>query len=584
MQINSIEITNVKGIAHQVLDLGLLPNKPNVLVAPNGFGKSSLSIGFASLKKSKLELDDNNYYLNNKSNKPILSLTIQDSSGMRTLTATESSNAILTEFDVFVINSQLMAKASILKINGASIPKSSLEIAPIVLIPTIPEKVLFDYSLAQERRDFGMNGKILSDIKNVFSSAPLLDRIIQEIDLSKFEQVKVSKSIDAVKKEINIQSGKSEDIRKWIEVNKLIELQKVDELNSLASILRSFDSSNIKTDTESFLAAFQIISVYQRLKSNFRKAMNYVFYHAERSYYESTIASFNTTRHIIKPKEDKKKGLIIEWPKAHEISNGQRDVLSFVTMLMKANRSFKKTNCILIIDEIFDYLDDANLISFQYFITTMIEEMKKQGKNFFPILMTHLDPLFFNHFCFNRHKIKVAYLKDVPFKSNANLLKLIKKREDPLIQTNIDKHHFHYYPTGVDISVDFLTLGLHGPWGDSQKFHQFIDDETRKYLKDQSDYDPLAICFSVRVKIESLIHSDISDSVKQQKFLDIHGTKKKLEYCEEIGHSVPESYYLLGIIYNDRLHWREGLDIIRPVAIKLENLTIKKLIRDLFLK
>ncbi|MFZ2795376.1 MAG: hypothetical protein WAZ38_07345 [Prolixibacteraceae bacterium] len=117
--------------------------------------------------------------------------------------------------------------------------------------------------------------------------------------------------------------------------------------------------------------------------------------------------------------------MTVEWPKAHEISNGQRDVLSLITLLMRAKRNFRKTNCILVIDEIFDYLDDANLISFQYFITTMIEEMKDVGKNFFPILMTHLDPFYFNHFCFNRHKIKVVYLKDMPFNSNPNIAKLI---------------------------------------------------------------------------------------------------------------------------------------------------------------
>ncbi len=92
----------------------------------------------------------------------------------------------------------------------------------------------------------------------------------------------------------------------------------------------------------------------------------------------------------------------------------------------------------------------------------------------------------------------------------------------------------------------------------------------------------MAICFGVRVKIESLIHGKITDPVKKQEFLDKHGTKKKLDYCEEIGHDVPETYYLLGIIYNDRLHWRNGLDIVRPVAIKLENITLKKLIREIF--
>ena len=249
---------------------------------------------------------------------------------------------------------------------------------------------------------------------------------------------------------------------------------------------------------------------------------------------------------------------------------------------MRARRNFRKRDCILIIDEIFDYLDDANLISFQYFITKFIEEMKAQGKNIFPILMTHLDPMYFNHFCFNKHKMKVVYLKDVAAHPNVNILNLIKKREDISIQSLADKHHFHFYPTPVNLTAEFTALHLLPAWGESQRFHQSIDGEVVKYLNDQTNFCPLAICFGVRVKIESLLHSKITDPVKQQKFLDTHGTKKKLDYCEEIGLDVPEIYYLLGIIYNDRLHWREGLDIIKPVAIKLENLTIKKLIRDIF--
>ena len=92
----------------------------------------------------------------------------------------------------------------------------------------------------------------------------------------------------------------------------------------------------------------------------------------------------------------------------------------------------------------------------------------------------------------------------------------------------------------------------------------------------------MAICFGVRVRIEKLIHQQIADPAKQALFLAEHGTKKKLDYCETIGHSVPEIFYLLGIIYNDKLHWREGIDNVRPVAIKLENLTIKNLIREIF--
>jgi len=43
-----IEIENIKGISHKRFQLDILPNKPSLLVAPNGFGKSSIAV--ASIK------------------------------------------------------------------------------------------------------------------------------------------------------------------------------------------------------------------------------------------------------------------------------------------------------------------------------------------------------------------------------------------------------------------------------------------------------------------------------------------------------------------------------------------------------
>lgn len=581
MKIKAVQITNIKGISNKAFNLDLAPNKPSILVAPNGFGKSSFGIGFGSLKRDKIEIHDKNYHLGSDANRPSLSLTVEDDKGTRVLIANDGQNSISDEFDVFVINSQLVAKAVKLNLGGNVIAKASLEISPIVLIPTIPAKVAFNYNITQVKKDFGNSGKIMPNISWVFGSAPLLYKIVSNIDLNKFGQVKISKSIAAIQQEINQQNGTIEVIKSWIEQNKLPELRGVKELNELAQIVTSFDSQNSLSETEGFLAAFQIISMFNSLGANFKKAVNYTCYLDEKAYYEHTISQFNTTRYTIRPKEDKNNGLIVEWPKAHEISNGQRDILSFITLLMKAKRNFRKKNCILIIDEIFDYLDDANLISFQYFITEMIEEMKGH-KNFFSVLLTHLDPMYFNHFCFNKHKLKIIYLKDVAANSNINILNLIKKREEASIQTLADTHFFHYHPTHTDISAQFTALNLPGPWGNSQRFHEVIKAEVDKYLNGQADFCPLAICFGVRVRIESLIHNKIADPAHKQIFLNTHGTKKKLDYCETIGLEVPHSYHLLGIIYNDRLHWRDGLDIVRPVAIKLENLTIRKLIRDIF--
>ncbi len=159
---------------------------------------------------------------------------------------------------------------------------------------------------------------------------------------------------------------------------------------------------------------------------------------------------------------------------------------------------------------------------------------------------------------------------------------MIRNREESSIKLGVDVYYFHYNPNNINLASQFSTLGLHSAWNESVKFHAYIQSEVTKYLNDQNDYDPLAICFGVRVRIEYLLFNKISDPTKQQVFIDTHGTKNKLEFCEQIAIDVPEKYYLLGIIYNDKLHWHNGIDIITPLAIKLENITIKNLIKDIF--
>ena len=60
--------------------------------------------------------------------------------------------------------------------------------------------------------------------------------------------------------------------------------------------------------------------------------------------------------------------LILEFPKAETISNGQKDVLTFAAELMIFKASINKDKkYLLIIDKVFDYLDDANTLAAQYY-------------------------------------------------------------------------------------------------------------------------------------------------------------------------------------------------------------------------
>jgi len=60
-----IEIENIKGISHKRFELDILPNKPSLLVAPNGFGKSSFAVAFNEMNNKRIKLTEDNYHLEN---------------------------------------------------------------------------------------------------------------------------------------------------------------------------------------------------------------------------------------------------------------------------------------------------------------------------------------------------------------------------------------------------------------------------------------------------------------------------------------------------------------------------------------
>ena len=87
-------------------------------------------------------------------------------------------------------------------------------------------------------------------------------------------------------------------------------------------------------------------------------------------------------------------------------------------MLFKAREKLTKPSNILIIDEVFDYLDDANLVAVQYYITKFIDEMKQEGKKIYPLILTHLDPSYFRTFAFK--DLKIYYLNKQQAKKNTD--------------------------------------------------------------------------------------------------------------------------------------------------------------------
>lgn len=578
--ISKIELSNIKGIGESTnngtIEFDLYPNKPNIFVAPNGFGKSSFATAFNSMNNRRIDLADADHFENDSDNEPSISITFKDSAGRSIVkTANKTSNEISTIFDWFVINNKVFAKAKKTRIGGNVIASASMEVPPIILRTTIPQRRTFNYSIRDHKSRFGVNSKIIPNISALYTDKQFAVKLKEcLVFLQRSAGVRVQERISGFKDRVNLQNGTKLTLLGWINTNERVFLENTNNLCDVANFLASLDLG-FTDHVENYLAAFQLIDDFLSDAENFKSAVKRVEYELEKERYKKVFQDFNSSWRDFEPKE-KQGSLIVELPKCMHISNGQRDVMCFIALLKQCEIKLSKNCSIVVIDEVFDYLDDANLIAVQYYVSKLIKTYKNSGRHLYPIIFTHLNPYFFKNFVFSKQKIFFLDKKEPVI--NPHFKKLLTKREETTIKDNVSRYHLHYEPTKIDIRHDFTTLGLKPTWGDSSIFTNYVDGELEKYSNRENSYDPFAVCCAIRKMIEKQVYNQIDSRTFKDEFVDTHTTPKKLDYADSKGVSIPETYYLLGIIYNDGLHYKNNDSAI---AGKLENLTIRKMISEI---
>ncbi|MDM1508337.1 hypothetical protein HX082_02875 [Myroides odoratimimus] len=578
--IQKITIENIKGISSKIFDLNITPNKPSILVAPNGFGKSSFATAFNSLNKRRIKLNEDNFHTNSVALKPKLKIEYKNSSNIVVnLEATENSNTISSTIDCFVINSQLKSRGIGSQFGRAT---GELVINDIVLIDKIPQNISFAYQFRRFQTIFGSNSKVLPNITSILSNKLLIEKLSEHyITLERANGTTFQSQINQCISQINAENPtiSEENLLNWIEVHLLNIFRSISYISDIANIINAHDLNlGSHIEAKSYLIALQIIWLYNNNIDEFKKACNYSNYLLDKQRFDTTLSHLNCTWKGIRSSQTNN-ALIVRFPKAIDISNGQRDILTFVSLLFKAQRNLKKSSNILIIDEVFDYLDDANLIAAQYYVTLFIKEFKNSGKRIYPIILTHLNPIYFKNYAFSDQKI--YFLNKTNAIVNPGLIILLKKRNEPIIKDDVSKYLLHYHPNEISKRTEFRSLSIPELWGENQNFQNFLNDEITKYL-DNEIYCPFAVCGSVRNKIEEIAYNKLTNTTFKAEFLNTWKTREKLDYIKSKGLISPETHYLLGIIYNEGMHWKDNIDNITPITNKLENLTVKKMIQEIY--
>ncbi|QHI39245.1 hypothetical protein IMCC3317_46500 [Kordia antarctica] len=576
--IRIIEIENIKGIDQKTLDLGIYPNKPSLLVAPNGFGKSSLATAFNSMNNNRILLAEDDLHAENISNLPRIAIEyVKEDNSVLNLEATNNSNTISSHFDYFVINNLTKPKGIGSRFGNAT---ARLEIKDVVLVDRIPTNTSFGYSFTNSKTAFGNCGKVLPNANSVLNNLVLVEKLSESYQaLERANGLLIQRRLNEIIARINAQdqTATANVLNNWVSLNCLNDLKQINYLNTIGDLINEFDIG-YNCETKSYLAAIQLVTLYNSNSNNFKAACVFSNYRLDKQRFDETLTTFNCTWRNISTSQTGGK-LVVKFPQAIHISNGQRDILTFISMLFRAKRHLKKGANILIIDEVFDYLDDANLTAAQYYITQFIKEYKLANKRIYPLILTHLNPNYFKNFTFSNQK--VYYLNKSNIQVVQGIINLLRNRDDLTIKAEVSKYLLHYDPGTINKRNEFRALSIPELWGENDNFETHVNNEVQNYLTD-IPYDPFAVCGALRLKIERIAYDKLQSPEARTAFIGTHKTRSKLEKAEEMGIVSPESHYLLGIIYNEGMHWKLNQDNVSPIASKLENLTIKKLIADVF--
>ncbi len=578
VQIKKVSIKNVRGLGNEEIELNMFPNKPSLLVAPNGTGKTSFALAFDGLKPRSYHIDEEEIFNNVSTNEPELILETEDS----IYRANSSVNEISRKFSVFVINNQNKPQSVRRTFGGHTSATSHMEVAPIVLIDKLYKKVEIEDT-------FKKDCKIEHFAKGTIPSInPILEdcNFMSDFDSNLLKVGKITiKLINEFIEKIRAYTGTKKNVWENIQKNDLSNLKTNTKIESVVKCLEY----KLKKDTEVllYLKAVQLIKLYEKNSKKVEEKILYSKGFVVKESYKGLFETLKKTWKNVAPKIEGDK-YIVEIKDTSKLSNGERDIIVFLAMLQRAKNVLTKTDNILIIDEIFDYLDDANLIAAQYYITQYIEEIKKKGKTIFPIILSHLNPGYFKSYAFK--DLKVYYLKKhKPMYSHKMEILLTRRKEleeqDKKNHTETDlisKYMLHFHPDySINMTKTFAGKSDLNPWKDVNVFKKYCKEETTKYIN-KEDYDSVAICVYLREVIEHYLYDKIP-SDKREEFIGKHGTNNKIIFAEENRVDCPEIFCLLGLIYNDNLHIKEKSqeDSRETLYSRLENDTIRNMIKSI---
>lgn len=575
--ISNITVKNIKGFSDRdnSIDVDIKSGKINILVAPNGYGKSSITAAFKSLTRTKIKVEKEDIYKENEQLETSLSIT-EDGN---TYTADQNKNELANHFKVVVVKSRLVAKAIGRNMGTFHPVQGYLGINDFEIIHKIPTNCVILYSIQNIRSSFGKNGKVLPNISSLLVNNAFLSQLDDIYsDLDRLSAKNRQDNINEIIQIINELHGTVENIINIFNIRSLDKLKQDSSYSNVVELIKKHIDDT--TEPKLFLYFYQIQKIYLGDKKMVKAKVQRAKYELFKQAFDNNLTIIGKTWKDIHTMEHKG-SLIIKMPNATNISYGQRDVLTLSIELLKIKSEIKDgCKLILIIDEVFDYLDPVNMTIVQYYFSQLVEEYR-QKCILYPIIMTHLSPVFFNNYTFSPKRMNIIYLQKDYIQPNANVKRLLSKRVEKTIADDVSKFLLHYNEGEINQRENFKLLRLAETWGEGTTFLEHLINEVNKYLRKEADYDPYSVCIALRIRIEKRVYEKLPTEDKKREFIQTHKTKAKLEFAENILGELPDIYFILGVIYNDAGHLKDE-NSEKPVVYRLNNLIIQNMISEIF--
>ena len=555
-KITGISCTHVKGIEHLDIKCEFYPNKPNFLVAPNGSGKSSLATAFSSLNAQRLRLSGSDRYNGEDWDDSSVSLTFEDGSSY---CANLDSNEIAKAMDVQVIRSGLYANMTNRRAGPRILSQTKMNIQQCVLYEKVPKAANLGYSVSNERGKYVPDvGSAMGNLKDLFGTREFLVELLGcELAFKKTTGGRYTAAVDAFFKSVCPPVPSADQSK--VDAAAVAAISSVKPLAAIKAVLDRWRPA--AGDVKNYLDAIQVNRFIEGRRPDVREACAYMRYRKVRDEVNDMLPLLNRTRSQVKAHVDSG-SLVIDFPDWEDASNGEIDVLQLCAALFRARIGLgDKEKSLLIIDEVFDYLDDANLLVAQHFLLEMMSQFKKDGKSLYVVILTHLDPSLFKSFRFKQLHVSYIEATEGPVKPGL-LAKLLGDRrrcqkEQNDIYEAVSSHYLHFSMVGT-VSEDVLTYvtghGIGSELSQPSAFRNWMEGKLAGHLADKP-VPPPEVCCGIRIAVERLCYEGLRTAEEKDEYLRINkGTEARLEFAEAHDVNVPESFHLLGSIYNSCMH------------------------------